>query len=61
MDSCTVNTANDVFFLCLRTDRLYEKQKRDLAVLCVHLTKYYHDDEIEENEMGGACSTHGRD
>jgi hypothetical protein len=26
----------------------------------VHLTKYYFGDEMEDN-MGGACSTHGRD
>jgi hypothetical protein len=27
----------------------------------VLLTKYYEDNEIKEDEMGGACSTYGRD
>jgi hypothetical protein len=25
----------------------------------VHLTKYYSGDQIEKNDMGGACSTYG--
>jgi hypothetical protein len=27
----------------------------------VHITKYYKRDQIEKSEMGGVCSTHGRD
>jgi len=27
----------------------------------VRFTNYYYGDQIEEGEVGGACSTHGRD
>jgi hypothetical protein len=43
----------------------YTEQGADFAVLKFHvihlgfllLTKYYSDDQIEKNEMGGVCST----
>jgi len=28
--------------------------------LCVEYTKYYYNDETEENQMGGACSTESK-
>jgi hypothetical protein len=36
-----------------------EKTQKRGALLSVILTKYYSDDKIKKNEMGGACSSDG--